>query len=151
MRDLDDLETLLRSSVPVVVIETHEEPRVVDLMERLAARRAMPLFAWTVTDGLRRVGKEYGAQLHTRDPTELLAQIKGSGTPGIYVLSDFHPYLEVFLCRPDLNRDGAVDSRDFVLFLNWFTSGDPEADYNEDGAVDSRDFTAFLNDFVAGC
>jgi V8-like Glu-specific endopeptidase len=54
-------------------------------------------------------------------------------------------------CDPDINGDGSLDSKDFVLFLNLFTAGDPGADYNADGVVNSQDFTAYLNDFVAGC
>jgi hypothetical protein len=54
-------------------------------------------------------------------------------------------------CPADTNRDGRLDSTDFIAFLNFFVAGDPEADFNGDGAVNSQDFSAFLNAFVAGC
>jgi hypothetical protein len=54
-------------------------------------------------------------------------------------------------CPPDINGDGAVDSQDFITFLNLFVAGDPAADFNGDGQVNSQDFTAFLNAFVTGC
>jgi hypothetical protein len=54
-------------------------------------------------------------------------------------------------CPPDLNDDGSVDSRDFVLFLNAFTAGDPVADFDANGRVNSQDFVMFLNAFAAGC
>ncbi|MDX1432386.1 MAG: AAA family ATPase [Gammaproteobacteria bacterium] len=94
MRDLQDLELLLASAIPIVVIETHEEPRVLELFRTLVLRAPRPLFHWTVTNGLQRVGKDMSPQLHNRKPDELLAQIKLTTTPGIYLLSDFHPYLD---------------------------------------------------------
>ncbi len=54
-------------------------------------------------------------------------------------------------CPADFNGDTAVNSLDFVAFLNAFVSGDPKADFNGDTVVNSLDFVAFLNAFVAGC
>ena len=54
-------------------------------------------------------------------------------------------------CPADFNSDGAVDSKDFIAFLNAFVDADTSADFNHDGSVDSKDFIAFLNAFVAGC
>jgi hypothetical protein len=54
-------------------------------------------------------------------------------------------------CRPDVNSDGAVNTQDFLYFLNLWTAGDPLADWNADGAVNTQDFLAYLNDWVAGC
>ncbi len=54
-------------------------------------------------------------------------------------------------CPPDLNGDGFVNTQDFLLFLNRWAQGDPEADWNNDGTVNTLDFIAFLNEWVAGC
>jgi hypothetical protein len=54
-------------------------------------------------------------------------------------------------CPPDLDNDGQVDSRDFLLFLNAWTHGDPRADWDGDGHIDTRDFLAYLGDWTAGC
>lgn len=55
------------------------------------------------------------------------------------------------VCPADFNGDGAVDSLDFLAFLNAFAARDPAADFNDDGAVDTLDFLSFLNSFVSGC
>lgn len=94
MPDLHDLEVIVQSTVPIVVIETHEERRVVKLFQRLFTRVSKPLFHWTVTEGLRRIDVDYPPQPHNREPSELLSQIKSTTTPGIYLLADFHPYLD---------------------------------------------------------
>jgi hypothetical protein len=54
MPDLHDLELLLRNQTPLIVIETLEEPRVLQLAARLSLQDGEPSFAWTVTEGLRR-------------------------------------------------------------------------------------------------
>jgi SpoVK/Ycf46/Vps4 family AAA+-type ATPase len=94
MPDIHDLEVLLRSPVPLIVIETREERRVVELFKRVMVLHRRPLYRWSITEGLRRLDKEFGAQTHTRKPEELLGQIRSTRQAGIYLLSDFHPYID---------------------------------------------------------
>ena len=54
-------------------------------------------------------------------------------------------------CRADFNGDGAVNTLDFLDYLNAFNAGDPAADFDENGQVNTRDFIAFLNAFSEGC
>ena len=94
MNELHDLELVLRARLPIIVIETREEARVRTLFQRLISVDPRPLFQWTVTNGLTRVGRNSGPQAHARDPKEALAQIKTTTTPGIYLLVDFHPFMD---------------------------------------------------------
>lgn len=94
MQDQKDLELILRSAVPLVVVETHEEQRVLRLVKTLAERIGRPLYKWAVTLGLQRLDVPREPQLHNSKPVELLAQIKTSRDPGIYVLLDFHPFMD---------------------------------------------------------
>src|SRR6188508_2510039 len=59
MNDRHDLELVLDSGTPIVVIETADETRFLELLTDLAvAQRASsyrPLFRWSVTDGLQRL------------------------------------------------------------------------------------------------
>jgi len=93
--DLHDLELLLDSKVPILVIESYEEPRVLEMLTGLAVTRTLPLFVWSITEGLNRLGfgekPEEGDQL---DETGVLEAIKNETSPGLYVLCDFHPYLK---------------------------------------------------------
>lgn len=92
-----DLELILKSRIPIVVIETHDEARMLDLLKSIAMSRAqdayMPLFRWTVTDGLQRLDILLEPQLHNSDPADVLKHVRAVNKPGIYVLLDFHPYL----------------------------------------------------------
>ncbi len=93
--DLNDLGLLLDSKVPILVIESFEEPRVLEMISGLAVNRSLPLYVWSVTEGLNRLG--FGAkpeQLEEPDATHVLQTIKQNNEPSIYVLCDFHPYLK---------------------------------------------------------
>jgi hypothetical protein len=111
-----DLEVLLRSRVPLIVVESRDESRVLKLLQR-ACRRApgvlpapvaaraddltgklpqgLPLFEWTITDGLRRMDSEGGGnQRNLSDPTDVLRHIRATNLCAIYALVDFHPFLK---------------------------------------------------------
>jgi SpoVK/Ycf46/Vps4 family AAA+-type ATPase len=94
MHDSHDLELVLKSHIPIVVIETREEQRAVNLIKSLQFRLALPIYQWTVTEGLQRVDLDYEPQRHNAKPTEVLGNIKASTNHGIYILLDFHPYLD---------------------------------------------------------
>jgi SpoVK/Ycf46/Vps4 family AAA+-type ATPase len=94
-----ELQTLLASRVPLVIIESREEGRVVELVREAALKaqrgRNWGVFQWTVTEGLLRVDIDLGgAQRTLSQPDQLLRHIKATTMAGIYMLFDFHPYLE---------------------------------------------------------
>lgn len=93
MYNSHDLELVLTSRIPIVVIETREERRAVNMIRALQLRLAMPVFQWTVTEGLRRIDLDYEPQRHNAEPAEVLGNIKAGKQDGIYILLDFHPYL----------------------------------------------------------
>jgi AAA+ superfamily predicted ATPase len=79
-------------------LETREETRMLDLMRSIALARSgdayLPLFRWTVTDGLQRLDIELEPQLHNSEPPDVLRHIRAVSKPGIYALLDFHHYLQ---------------------------------------------------------
>jgi len=93
-----ELQTLLASRAPLVLIESREENRVIELVRDAAMRaqrgRSWGVFQWTVTDGLLRVDVDLGgAQRTLSEPEQLLKHLRATTMAGIYVLLDFHPYL----------------------------------------------------------
>ncbi len=60
---IHDLDVLLRSRVPIILVETSDERRALETFKRLALRNGTPVMRWSVTTGL-------------------------------YLLLDFHPYLD---------------------------------------------------------
>jgi SpoVK/Ycf46/Vps4 family AAA+-type ATPase len=93
-----DLELILKSSTPLVVIETRDESGMLAMLQNMSLSRSkddyLPLFRWTITDGLQRLDITLEPQLHNAKPTEVLRHIRAVIKPGVYVLLDFHPYLQ---------------------------------------------------------
>lgn len=94
MPDLRDLELLIRSQTPIIVIESHEEKRVLELFRKLGHQLRIPVSRWTVTGGLQRMEQGFRAQAFNAAPVDVLRHLKTVDVPGIYILLDFHPYLE---------------------------------------------------------
>jgi len=109
-----DLEVLLRSRVPIVVVDSRDEAQVLKALaaacRELAApatepraagagtiptRPGLPLFQWTVTDGLKRLDTDIGPPQRTlAQPPDILKHIRATALAGVYALLDFHPYLQ---------------------------------------------------------
>ncbi|MCC6296671.1 MAG: AAA family ATPase [Pseudomonadales bacterium] len=95
MPDARDLALVVASGAPLILMETHDEPRAIDLLTRVARDQQRELFQWTCTDGLRRVG--FGLQVE--QPAEyaeaetLLRHLKERAGPGLYALCDLHHWL----------------------------------------------------------
>jgi ATP-dependent 26S proteasome regulatory subunit len=94
MPESHDLEVLIKASTPVVVIETRDEARIMELLTRLSIRLPLPFFQWSVTEGVRPLGIDRTGADHSRDATDVLVEIKTSNEPGVYILADFHPFLD---------------------------------------------------------
>jgi hypothetical protein len=92
-----DLELALRSRTPIVVVETRDESRLLEMLRTFSRLQSksdyLPLFRWSVTDGLQRLDIVMEPQLHNAQPADVLRHIRAVTKPGVYVLLDFHPYL----------------------------------------------------------
>jgi SpoVK/Ycf46/Vps4 family AAA+-type ATPase len=93
-----DLELVLRSRTPIIIIESRDEARILGLLQSITIRRSttsyMPLFRWTITDGLQRLDISLEPQFVNSEPTDVLKHIRAVSKPGLYVLLDFHPFLD---------------------------------------------------------
>jgi SpoVK/Ycf46/Vps4 family AAA+-type ATPase len=98
MERRQDLEIILRSRTPLIVMETRDESRVLRMLQAIGMQSPtaeyMPLFRWTVTDGLQRLDIDLAPQLINSEPADVLKHIRAVSKPGIYVLLDFHPFLD---------------------------------------------------------
>jgi hypothetical protein len=91
---LQDMAALIRSRTPLVAVESNEEPQVVALVRQLARQLQVKAFRWSVTEGLQAFEpSDQPAQAVIR-PQEMLNYIKSSACRSLFVLLDFHRYLE---------------------------------------------------------
>ena len=95
MSDIKDLELILLSDTPIIVIESFEEQRALEMLAKVAVKRFQNLLSWTVTSGLQET-LQFQNQTPNKltEPETLLTHLKAGKTSGIIVLCDFHPYLE---------------------------------------------------------
>ncbi len=93
MNDRHDLELLFRSRIPIIAIETREERRALELLRNMRRSLGCALFQWTVTEGLLSLSFDYAIDDRQVEPAEVLHHIKAATKAGIYVLVDFHPFL----------------------------------------------------------
>ncbi len=54
MQDIKDLALIIDSHVPIIVLETHDETRALQLLTRVAMQHQLGYFSWSLTEGLNR-------------------------------------------------------------------------------------------------
>jgi len=95
MEELHDISLMIKKGIPLIVIESHEEPRVLELCTRLAIKTYQKLYRWTCTDGLvDNASTHMMATPQFSKAGEILTAIRQRSESGIYVLCDFHAYLD---------------------------------------------------------
>lgn len=117
MQVLKDLELLINSRYPLIAVETYEEERVEAALQQIALRLGVPLFVWTITEGLKRIGLN-NPIYDTHHPLKALNNLAALKNEGIYLFKDLHRYLgeaEVVRRLQDLSRSFAKDRRAIVL------------------------------------
>ncbi len=91
------LDRLIRARCPLLYLLTWEESRARELLAGVAAQQRKTLWEWSITDGLRPMGPTQARpapETRIREPMRMLNEILQKDAPAIYVLKDFHAYLE---------------------------------------------------------
>ena len=92
----NDLKILLRSSAPLMVLETFDEASAVNLLTRFFREAALPAWRWSLTEGLQPLG--FGLTLKDpesySDPEAMLKFVKTYRKPAAFVLCDFHHHFD---------------------------------------------------------
>lgn len=112
---LERLKVLLNSSTPIVIMETVEEMRVIDLVRMASVELKLPVFEWSIADGLTRCGSNAPvlvpgqpksatqfpnlpetAQVigNTREPAQVLAHLATMTVDSVFILKDFHRHMD---------------------------------------------------------
>lgn len=100
---LERLKVLIHSSTPIVAIETLEEVRALALVKAACADAGLPVFEWSIADGLSKAGAPVAparaedpavAIGATREPQQAIAHIATMGIDAVFVLKDFHRHFE---------------------------------------------------------
>lgn len=87
-----DINSLLDARFPLLVCETHEEPRLLSLLYPICNMRNLPCFVWSHADGLKR-NTETSTIYNTNEFTEALKHVDSTPQNGLYIFLDAHPFL----------------------------------------------------------
>ena len=94
MSELLDLVALIRADTPLLVIETPDESRVMDLFRQSLMHVWRALYRWSVTEGLRRIDMDSESATELApDLSATLRDMQSANQRGIYLLMDATPYL----------------------------------------------------------
>ncbi|MCI0353018.1 MAG: AAA family ATPase, partial [Acidobacteriales bacterium] len=104
---VERLKVYIKSSSPIVVIETLEEVRALEVAKTAASDLDLAFFEWSIADGLTRtdgsfskvrVTSEMAPSLppinNTQPAVGLLAHMRTLTIEGVFVLKDFHRHME---------------------------------------------------------
>jgi AAA+ superfamily predicted ATPase len=91
---LRDLAAIIRSRTPLIAVESNEEPQIVRLMRQIAQTLQLRAYRWTVTEGLQAFDPRDQPREAVLKSQEVLSYIKTSGANCLFVLLDFHPFLQ---------------------------------------------------------
>ena len=96
VQDVNELKLLLDARIPLLVIETFEEKKALDVLVRVANKHGKDVHRWSLTDGLTRLN--FGPQLvpkgsELNSVEEMLRHIKAQTQPAMFALCDIHPFL----------------------------------------------------------
>lgn len=91
MDNSHDLEVLLGVPGALLVVETDEEQRFMQLLQDIAANRGYQIWTWSSTSGLT---NDAGQSMYrTENPHQALSWLVDIEAPSIFVFADAHPIL----------------------------------------------------------
>ncbi len=89
-----ELETYIQARYPLIYLISWEEDRVLKNLDDIAVRLRKKLFVWTQTQGLSNYVLPDQPDESKSDPEVILNHIAQSQENAIYVLFDFHAFIE---------------------------------------------------------
>lgn len=113
-----NIETLIRARYPLIYVVSFEENRVCESMLQIAQSRNKQLYQWSVTEGLQTPDGSYLAEF--KDPVKVLEYILQMDINGLFILKDYHPYMNdpvVIRKLRDLGRTLKLSMKN-VIFLS---------------------------------
>jgi len=86
-----EIDTLIRARYPIIYIVSWEEKRVEDALREIAGVRGKRMYTWSINQGMGINSSVRDDS--TRDPLAALDYVMDSRDQAIFVLKDFHSYI----------------------------------------------------------
>ncbi len=115
----ESLRLLIQAGNPIISMETPDEPRAVRMVRDVAEGSSLPLWEWSVTDGLCTTRPEASQTVVKPDKVvAALSYVKETTYPAVYLFKDLSPHCkdpQVVRCIRDLYF--SPDTRLWTLVL----------------------------------
>ncbi len=114
---IEELDLLIRSRYPLIYVLSYEETRAEDAFKEIGRGQKKRVYFWTASRGFTTNNREYDNLI---DPFKALLEIHDSKEKAVFILKDFHHYLDDKLTIRML-RDLARAFRDTaktIIFLS---------------------------------
>jgi len=92
--DKHELAVQLRAGNGLITMQTRDEIRAEQLFRHTLREVFRPLFRWTAAAGLERLDMDGPVEEDVDSPEAVLRHIRDRKEPGVFLLMDFHPYLD---------------------------------------------------------
>jgi ATP-dependent 26S proteasome regulatory subunit len=95
---VDEIGFLIRARYPIIWVVSYEEDRVLRSIKdaRGVKDRGKKVFTWSITEGWQGPGSEGGKDI--TDPYKALNYMLQSEQNAVFIMKDFHPYLQDPTC-----------------------------------------------------
>jgi SpoVK/Ycf46/Vps4 family AAA+-type ATPase len=123
-----EVEDLVKARYPLIFVVSPEEKRVEERLRRFALEKERRLVAWSITRGFEVLAGDY-RPVDAKDPIKALDHIAGAEGKVVFVLRDFHAFLDnaqVVRKLRDLAHDLPRKSHKNVILLSPVTKIPPE-------------------------
>ncbi|MDY6969215.1 MAG: AAA family ATPase, partial [Spirochaetota bacterium] len=110
------IEYLIRARYPIIYLVSSEENRVENTLKNIASLRSKKIFFWSITKGMET--EDGNCITDLREPLKALDYIEELDENGIFILRDFHPYLNdpvVIRKLRDLNKVLKMRFKNIIL------------------------------------
>ena len=93
---IEEIRILIRARYPLIYVVSWEERRIEGVLSEIAKSRNKGIFSWTITQGIQNL--EAGTAVkrlmdNTQDPIAALDYIEKFQKAALFVLKDFHPFM----------------------------------------------------------
>ncbi len=95
-QQMRDIDVLIRARYSLLYVVSWEERRVLAALREIVVGQEKNFYTWSETMGLKDGTRPLGGvsvDSRTRDPIHVLDQIRSTREPAVYVLKDFHVFL----------------------------------------------------------
>jgi len=94
-----DVVVYIKAGYPILTIVSSEEDRVLERIDEIRRdpghfKDGRELFIWTISRGWLTPDGQPAAKEETRDPGQALQFVRKFDKPALFLLKDFHPYLD---------------------------------------------------------